>query len=185
MRLRSGLELVLALAVGLAIVHIRMHGPDLRDPHVPLDTLVVLYSSFLTGFVLVEVICLYMEAAWRRSPAIWGTGRLTWALLGTTSLLLWLSYAVNDLMTSYRGWIDPVWITDFTGNIVFHSHLPLLHDLAWLPLAIWLTSRLAGWRPSPMIDGREWAGRAFGVLLVVSRIAVETIKLSAFQFWLH
>ena len=77
MRLRYALELVLAVAAGLAIVRIRMHGPDLRDPHVPLDTLVVLYSSFLTGFVLVEVICLYMEAAWRRSPAIWGTGRLT------------------------------------------------------------------------------------------------------------
>jgi hypothetical protein len=185
MRLGYALELILAVAAGLTVARIRSQGEDLRDRRVWFNHVVLLSSSFLTGFVVVEAVCLCVEVARHRSPSTWGVGRHIWALLGITSLVLWLWYAANDWAFYFRGRSDAVTLDKLIGVAVFHSHLPVFYDLAWLPLAIWLTSRLARW-PRPLTaDGREWVGRAFGVMLVVSRCVVEIIHLTDFGFWLH
>jgi hypothetical protein len=171
MKLGYVMELTLAGAVGLALARLWMEGSYFSMYGFPMMT-----YSFITGVVIVEAIGLWIEKARRRGPKPWGIGRLTWSTLGIVCLFQWswdtIWYVLRqygDVMASQ----ESVWK-------LFRVTAGGSHTLAWIPLALIITTRLAGLPRDLRPDAREWAGRLFGSFILILYIFNDCYSL-----WAH
>jgi hypothetical protein len=165
------LELTLAVAVGLVLAKSWMQGWYYSMSGFPMMT-----YSFITGFVIVEAIGLWIEKARGRGLSPWGLGRLTWSTLGVVCLFQW-------------PWDTTWYVLRRYGDVTaFHEAFWKLvrvtaggsHNLAWIPLALIITTRLAGLPRDPKPDGREWAGRVYGIVILLGFIFNDLYSL-----WTH
>jgi hypothetical protein len=177
MKLGYLLELILALAVGLALAQGWTEAEWVARLKT-LDLLIWLCSNpaytLFSGVILVEAVALWIESARGRGPRPWGFGRMTWSTLGVVCLGSWSRLIVSALI----GQRLPRW----GGSKPF---LTLARDfsthpaeyLAWVPLAVFLTARLAALPRDPRPDGREWAGRIFGFIIFIDYLFFQVYRL--------
>ena len=170
------LELVASLAFGLLLARGWVDGPDFRTWFsLTLRSFRLTYPtySFFTGVILVQTVGLWAERARCRGPAPWGIGRMIWSTLGAVCLLGW----AWDTGWSYlRQRSDPTANQDTLWRLALLGSTGCQY-LAWLPLAVVLTARLAGRPGDQRPDGREWAGRLFGSLLLAVFVLNEVYLL--------
>jgi hypothetical protein len=138
-----------------------------------------LIFSALAGIAFVEAAARLIESARGQGPSNWYVGRSTWALMGISTFLGSTWYGICGILRRrvsegafpsvdwcLRGLIDRPWV--------------FLEQLAWVPLGLYVAARLGRWPRDPKPDGRVWAGRAFGMVLVLSRIVVDLYFL---DYW--
>jgi hypothetical protein len=168
------MELVAALAVGLgfSVVNdgIRMERGLNENPARIRD---FAFDLFL-GVASAELIGLAVERSRGRGPAVWGFGRWVWALFGVAALLEFgkgLAYAALADAVDRR--VMPR-LSEVYHNAVMTPWW-LVAGLAWIPVAFWVTARLARLPGDPNPDAREWAGRVFGVTLPAVKVILMVV----------
>lgn len=128
-----------------------------------------------SGLALVEGTALWVGFLGRRSPKVWGFGRLTWAI---TFFVVIAASLEEVVWCAARGWMsggpesggpgadEPYligavfqdswdWFLSYSGDSISNSSLPVC--LAGLLI----TSLVARFPRDPAPDAREWAGRVF------------------------
>jgi hypothetical protein len=155
------LELVAAVAVGLGMVqYARSVGSpfDLATRWGLSEAWVYLSS----GIALVGLVGLVVEVARRRSPERWGLGRWTWAIAGLYVVAIHLAGVAKGVREGmfYLGF---PWI-------YFYGLRPAWPYLGVGLVSTWLAARMARLPRDPKPDAREWAGRVYGVLVVVTSV---------------
>jgi hypothetical protein len=164
MKLGYMLELTLAVAVGLTLALGWVQGEGLS-----IDIYTRMTYSFIAGLLFVESIGVWIEKARRRGPSPWGFGRMTWSTLGGACLIAWAWDMSWDLFGAYgAGALStaPFWF--YAADRSWKSRF-----LVWIPLALIITTRLAGLPRDPKPDAREWFGRVFGILIMLFYIFSE------------
>jgi hypothetical protein len=131
----------------------------------------------LVGIAVIGLLALVVESLRKRGPATWGFGRWVWSLMGLAILVqeaTWKGYILLESAAQERKLgVDPV--HDLFALWDLRQSLP---GLAWLPLVFWISSRLARRPGDPKPDGREWAGRVFGVVVPLLWVGFGLIKLA-------
>jgi hypothetical protein len=178
MRLAYGLELVFVLAVGLGLARAQYESPGVRGRLAiqPVSArLRQLGGTALTGMAWAGAVGLWVESIRKRSPRPWGIGRATWAIVGTYAILNTATGLVFALITELRrsGRIPG---SDWVGTVVRLYLWQLSGDFTWALVAFWLAAGWAGWMRGGVADAREWAGRAFGGVVVVSSVALRLLQ---------
>jgi hypothetical protein len=167
----SGLiELVLAFAVALAIRNMRSPAPWVAkggslEGRLYTWTLIFGFGGFLRGLGLMGSLGLYVERIRKRCPPVWGLGRWTWSLMIPILLFPLLQHSVSELLFG-KGVKALLVLPDvektFGIESMFNSfpsaHLTVL-------FACLVATRTAGLPRDPAPDAREWAGRAYALLL--------------------
>jgi hypothetical protein len=191
MRLSYAIELIIALAAGMALERAttHFHWDVLHDLATsPRWVRYGIYLSeygdpFCTGVVLVEGAAVWIEAGRQRSPRVWGFGRLSWSVsfcvvvMASVKLLIWTAGRlwdtvppdVGSILGFWRNW----WFTGSPeGYAVTTSVPPCLVGLL-------ITSLAAKWPGDPSPDAREWMGRIFFVASMILYLIHETLR----WFW--
>jgi hypothetical protein len=187
-RLSYAIELVMAVAVGLALERVTIHFH--RDLFHDIATFpgwvqygIYLTESgdpFCTGLVVVEGAALWIETGRRRTSRVWGFGRLTWSVSFwvaiLTSLESFVQVAVREVWDNVPiaiGSILRQWWEWFVGS----SDVLLIRTSFPIALAGFLiTSLAARWPRDPSPDAREWTGRFFFGALFLLHLAHETLS---------
>jgi hypothetical protein len=169
------MELILVTAVGLAVASWLLHDPSMAQYYAQATwgrRLKDATEGFLAAVALAGCVGVWIERAFRRSPLPWGPGRWTWSVVGLYILLHYGFTFARRMMvgTSSKGrplmeivaGIPP----DVRANLLFwYSNAP-----TYVLIAVGLTYLAASHEPRPRADGREWAGRVFAVLTVITGI---------------
>jgi hypothetical protein len=186
-RIRYALELVLVLAMGMALARAAFPPHDFSEPPpsgswVSWAVLVLTLNPFMSGVALTGGFGLAIERIRGRSPATWGFGRWTWSLACLVVLLqltvnwCWLAFwlirsghsrisvppsytLLAMLMSTFLGWPD-----QFSGTVLFTLIASLVTARA---------TRALGEDRSP--DGREWTGRGFALLTLIWFILYQIV----------
>jgi hypothetical protein len=178
-RLSYVLELVMALAVGLAL------DRELRRPDSSLQEIIadqpawvqsgVLFThhadAICAGVVLVEGACLWVEFFRGRSPTTWGFGRLAWSVAFLVRILKVLEITLSNLAIVLRGGRKPASVfaaLESSWDEALH-YINLLSPMVVLSLSgLWITLLAAGRASDSTPDAREWSGRLFFAVLLSS-----------------
>jgi hypothetical protein len=171
------MELVAVCAVGLGLARWHIGDPKYRDAYSGMRWSLWLKEAaepFYAGAAVVGCAGVWAEFALRRGPRPWGPGRGAWSFVGLYLLLRFAFGVANDAIR-HRRFGTPL------GELV--AHLPselrvnfsfwLLNAMPYVLLAILLTRAGGGRQPGPAADAREWSGRIFAALIVVSGIALN------------
>ena len=157
MKLGYLLELVLAIAVGLALAHGWTEAAWVTRLKT-LDLVIWLFSTpaytLFSCVILVEAAALWIEKARGRGPRPWGIGRLTWSTLGVVCLGSWGWHLFAILLTQRLPRWNAMSDMSFWSLARGFSVRPT-EVMAWVPPAVFLTARLAGLPRDPEPDGRE------------------------------
>lgn len=183
MRLSYAMELVVALAAGLALARATSHPHQDYDQFATYPRyvrygvyLIEFGGPFCSGLVLVEGAALWIEAARRRTPRVWGFGRLTWSVSFCVAVLTSLQRAVwiaarEAMETTGPPAVGPSldrwwgWFTSSGGDLVAGTGVPLCLT------GLLITSLAARWPRDPSPDVREWTGRMFfGALILLDLV---------------
>ncbi len=180
MRIVYLLELVGGMALGSALVRWRIgEGQSFNEwftynhPSWQFDELVF---SLLAGIAVVECTGLLIESVRHRGPPHWGIGRRVWAVVGISTLLgnawsgLWDILACRVSEGSFPT------VSRCMSDLVDHLFV-YVEQLAWVPLGLCIAAWLGRWTRDPRPDGREWAGRVFGVVMILSKLSADLYKL--------
>jgi hypothetical protein len=180
-RLSYAIELVVAVAIGLALVRAAAPIQEFRAElaRYPRSIQYGVYLTeygdpFCLGLVVVEGVTLAVETFRRRRPGAWGFGRTTWSVCFFVVLLISLEEfvwaAASEILVGGNGRPDvgeilSVWWVMFMNS----SSNPLTQTSTPLCLAgLLMTSLAAGWPRDHVPDAREWTGRFFfGALLIL------------------
>jgi hypothetical protein len=175
MRLAAVMELILVSAVGMAVASWLFHDPSMAQYYTQAPRGRLLKDAadgFLAGVALVGCIAVWVERARRRPPSPWGPGRWAWSVVGLYLLIHYGFTFVRRMMvgtsTSGRPLVEIVAgiPADLRGSLLFwYRNAP-----AYVLIAVGLTYLAASSEPRPRADGREWAGRVFAVLTVITGI---------------
>ena len=179
------LELVVGMALGSALVKWRIEiegGKTFIEwftNHHPSWQFDELVFSLLAGIAFVEFAGLLIESARRKGPPHWGVGRCVWAVVGISTLLgnawygLWeiLHRRVSEGSFPKVSWclgclVDRPWV--------------YVEDIAWVPVGLFIAVWLGRWRGDLRPDDREWAGRCFGVMMILSKMSADLYTL---EYW--
>ena len=175
MKLASVMELILVAAVGMAVASWLIRDPSMA-PYYPQAARGRLFKDatdgFLAGVALAGCVGVWTERAFRRPPSPWGPGRWAWSVVG---LYLLLHYGFTfarrmTIGTSAKGRplveILAGIPADLRANLLFwYRNAP-----PYILIAVGLTYLAASPGPRPRADGREWAGRLFAALTVITGI---------------
>ena len=175
MRLASAMELILVMAVGMAVASWLIRDPSMAQyyPQVARGRLFKdATDGFLAGVALAGCVGVWIERAFRRSSLPWGPGRWAWSVVGLY-LLLHYGFTFARRMTigtstNGRPLVEVVAgiPADLRANLLFwYRNAP-----AYILIAVGLTYLAASPGPRPRADGREWAGRLFAALTVITGI---------------
>jgi hypothetical protein len=105
-----------------------------------------------------------------------GIGRLTWSTLGIVCLFQWSWDTIWYVLRQY----GDVMASQESFWKLFRVTAGGSHTLAWIPLALIITTRLAGLPRDLRPDAREWAGRLFGSFILILYIFNDCYSL-----WAH
>jgi hypothetical protein len=156
MRLAAMMELILVAAVGMAVASWLIHDPRMAPYYTSAPRGRLLKDAadgFLAGAALAGCIAVWVERARRRPPSPWGPGRWAWSIVGLYLLI-------------HYGFIFARFPADLRASLLFwYRNAP-----AYVLIAVGLTYLAASPEPRPRADGREWAGRVFAVLTVITGI---------------
>jgi hypothetical protein len=180
MRLSYVIELVLALAAGLALERASPHDLQRFDDfaeyprYIQLGIYLVEFGDpFCAGMILVEGAAVWIEVVRSRTARTWGFGRLTWSIMFCVVILTSLESIVwnaareavwtagpSSAGTILRQW--RAWFTHSAADLVSLNSVPLAL------VALLLTSVAARWPRDPSPDAREWSGRIlFGIIVIL------------------
>ena len=127
-----------------------------------------------SGAAIVGCAGVWAERAQRRAPASWGPGRWVWSSVGLYAILSFGFIVLDSAVRSYR---HKAAFGDFLGGIPSDARANLASSFVNFPpsmlLALGISYLAVGRRDQPAADAREWSGRTFGVLVVVSSIAAS------------
>ncbi len=189
MRLTYVIELVLAVAVGLALTRVRMSDPRMGDTRTVLDTdtgrlveqkaprlprITAATESVLYGVAFVGGFMTWVERARGRSPLPWGPGRWAWSVLFLL-VIISLSWIVIDHHAMLA-------ITQFEvslpANLKERHASNFLENSTRFLLAIGPTYFAGGAHPPSARDSREMAGRLLAVSIVTLGITIQLLRLT-------
>jgi hypothetical protein len=175
MRLASAMEMILVAAVGMAVASWLIHDPSMAQYYSQGAWGRLLKDAtdgFFAGVALAGCIAVWVERARRRPPSPWGPGRWAWSVVGLYLLLHYGFTFARRMMvgtsTNGRPLLEIVAgiPADVRANLLFwYRNAP-----TYILIAVGLTYLAASPEPRPRADGREWAGRAFAVLTVITVI---------------
>jgi hypothetical protein len=107
------------------------------------------------------------------TPRPWGIGRATWALCGLFAVLhtvIGMLFGAVGFIMKGRQWPG---VTLFTGMMRLYFAEQFQFEFAAALAAFWLAAWVARWPVSSAPDAREWAGRGFGIFIIVAAIAIR------------
>jgi hypothetical protein len=140
---------------------------------------------FFVGVGLVGGLATLIERARGKSSPIWGPGRWSWALVALYVILKLLASTVYPSAAHiWRWWRNGGSLyEDLRESIlsVFIYRRILLPDFSWFLLALGLTSLAAPARRDLSPDAREWAGRVFAALLILTLLGLTALPLLGYQ----
>jgi hypothetical protein len=175
MRLAAVMELILVTAVGMAVASWLIHDPSMAQYYTQAPRGRLLKDAadgFLAGVALAGCIAVWVERVRRQPPAPWGPGRWAWSVVGLYLLLHYGFTFARRMMvgtsTNGRPLVEIVAgiPADVRASLIFwYRNAP-----AYVLIAVGLTYLAASSEPLPRADGREWAGRVFAVLTVITGI---------------
>jgi hypothetical protein len=174
MRLASGMELILVTAIGMAVASWLVHDPGMAHYYAGGlgRRLKDATEGFLAGVALAGCIGVWIERAFRRSPLPWGPGRWAWSVVGLY-LLLHYGFTFARRMTvgtSTKG--RP--LTEIVAGVPADVRANLLfwyrNSPTYILIAAGLTYLAASQESLTRADGREWAGRVFALLTIITGI---------------
>ena len=174
------LELVLALAVGLALARwssAGVMGWGVRRPAMLLSALRYTVEPALSGIALVGCAGVAFELIRKRSPKIWGVGRWIWSLSGFLILIDLTLQLSSETILIWRHRGHPPNAEELAREVraLLSSHF--FSQGSWFLLGVCLTAWMAGQLRDPHPDAREWTGRVFLAVLVSWAIACRTLNL--------
>jgi hypothetical protein len=181
MRVRLGyaLELVLVLAMGMALGRWAAHSPVaagyFRSDVVRQFQFFV--EPILAGMALAGGLGTWLEAARRRSPPNWGIGRWSWSVAALTVLLYSVAESTVQMAILWKRQGHPDVkgaLGQVQGQCILTTFYP---QTCWVLAAAWLTFRISGQARDPNPDAREWAGRVFLALVVMWGIAYNVFAV--------
>jgi|GEM_PF-3133730 len=186
MRLSYALELILVVGISLGLTRYRLSDSDHAEAFSNLQWIVRFkdgIDTFYAGVAIVGSVGLLVESVRGRSPKTWGPGRWVWSFValyllfrqidpicGTVSRHIW---AVGMNSNSL--------ISDLIYNVFCNNDWFLLTSAAWMLMAMWLTSLFARSPRELNPDGREWAGRVFALLLILTTFSLKALILLGHQ----
>jgi hypothetical protein len=169
MRLASAMELILVAAAGMAVASWYIHDPTMAQLHPQARAwrLKNATDGFLAGVTLAGCIGVWIERALRRSPSRWGPGRWAWSVIGLCHFLHHGFTFAGGMMVRGMTSIEMVGIPAYLrADLLFwYRNTP-----TYILIAVGLTYLAASPEPCPRGDGREWAGRIFAALTVITGI---------------
>jgi hypothetical protein len=160
------IELILVIASGFATARTFADGAEIPRDHLSFY-LELFTSGYVPGAAMAETLCLVIERMRKREP--WGFGRWAFALVGFHFAARWMMGLAEYCLWCRRNH-DSIGPTLFTTTIQFAQGESNSGELAWLVVALFLTSRLAGLQFREP-DAREWSGRILAFTLVVAQVA--------------
>jgi hypothetical protein len=172
MRLAYAIELTALFAVGFALA--RWHVQDPRHANLHTDMwLQEAGDAFFAGAAVIGSLGLFAEVASRRPSRPWGPGRWAWSVVG---LFVISRYALLLVYRAIRYHRHRESLGNFFGGIPedFRNQFSygLLNVAPFILIALGVTRLTAGRKPVPA-DAREWAGRMFAALIVISGITAN------------
>ena len=155
------LELVASVAVGLGMLRYA------RTVGMPFDFatrrgLLDAWDYLSAGIALVGIVGIVVEVTRRRSPERWGLGRWTWAIAGLYIVAIHVLGVAKGLREGMFYFGLP-WI-------YFYGLRDASPYLGPALVSAWLAARMARLPRDPTPDAREWAGRVYGGLVVVTSV---------------
>jgi hypothetical protein len=109
---------------------------------------------------------LFVERIRKRSPPVWGLGRWTWSLMIPIFLFPFLEDSVSELLFG-KGVKALLVLPNVQKTLAIESLYNRFPSTYLTVLfACLIATRIAGLPRDPAPDAREWAGRAYGLLLV-------------------
>lgn len=173
MRLAYAMELILIVAVGMAVASWIIHGPSMAQYYPQAASgrrLKNATDGFLVGVALAGCVGVWIERACRRSPSPWGPGRWAWSVVGLYHLLHYGFTLAGGMTVGMSGMPSIETVAgipaDLRANLLFWYS----NATTYILIAVGLTSLAASPEPRPRADGREWAGRVFAGLTVIAGI---------------
>jgi hypothetical protein len=181
MRIRLGyaLELVLVLAVGMALARWSAHSMVAAGYYRSgvVRQFQLFAEPFLAGAALAGGLGTWLEAARRRSPPIWGIGRWSWSVTALTVLLYSAVESTVQMAVRWKKFGHPD-VKAALGQVQGQCILTMFYpQTCWVLAAAWLTSRICGQPRDLAPDAREWAGRVFLALVVMWGIAYNVFAV--------
>jgi hypothetical protein len=188
-RLSYAIELVMAVAAGLALERATIHfHRDLFNDIAKFPRwvqygiyLTEFGDPFCTGLVLVEGAAVWIDTGRRRTSRVWGFGRLTWsvsfcvAILTSLKMLVWVAAREvwdNVPLPPAVGSILRQWWKFFIED---NDYIITKTNASLVLAAFLITSLPARWPRDPSPDAREWAGRIFFGALILLYLTHETL----------
>lgn len=137
-------------------------------------------SPFLCGVAIVGAVVNVIELAKRGPASEWGLGRWTLSACGV-GVVLWVAccavISVGSIVKNTGAWPEISYLPLSLGSGL---------SSVWSNTATWwLVALAASWLVAPRVsitsaDGREWIGRVFLIVTVLTAIASELGR----QFWM-
>ncbi len=174
MRLRFLMELVLALAVGFGMGRVIVSDRMILYGQEGFDLIYryqIVFNTTAAGVGLVIGLGTWVEAARTSSPRAWGPGRWIWSVSA--------AYLVLEGVKALRWFAIPLRHSGLSWSSVYpamRDHLEILGSVqfgstfAILLASAAISARVARASLGPRADDREWAGRVFGVLILLSAL---------------
>jgi hypothetical protein len=176
-RLSHALELVFALAAGMAFARYRATCPEFPEYYpTRFGRIQDGVDSVFTGVALVEAFGVAVERARGKSPRPWGWGRWVWCLAGAYIVVAALDH-VADLAASraLATYIQNSFTEDLVEAIRGGWGAFLLPTLAQFLLAGCAVMLIAPHVKETKVDDRELSGRAFAALTVALMLTFKVL----------
>ena len=183
MRVSFLLELILAIGVGLGIARYRMSSPVMTEAFSNQNWVgwsEQAIDGVLAGMALVLGAGTWVERLRGRSPDVWGPGRWIWA-----SLAIFLPLKeIGAIVDTVAARLSSVHSDSLAAEIIMifqgEDEGLLILVVPSLLVALGVTWFLAPSRRDSKPDARDWSGRAFAMLIVLSAISFKTLSLLGF-----
>jgi hypothetical protein len=173
MKLAYAMELVVVLAIGIAFARWHIGDPVFTAADIPNRLWVkTIAEGFLTGVALIGCLGVWTEFATRRSPQPWGPGRWAWSIVGLHVISRFVFSLIDLAAWSYRSISSGRSISAMTYAYQIRMELcfRFLDSVPFMLIALGVTCLVVMRGESSIPDAREWSGRGFATLIVVSTI---------------
>ena len=180
MKLSYVIESIVIVAFGLGFARWHIQDPVYSPGYAQLIWALWLKEAgngFFAGAAIAGFLGLLIEVASRRSPRPWGLGRWAWSVVG---LFLLSRHALNTIDVAKLYWSRGYTMASFVEQLLPEARVNLcvwlLDTAPYILIAVGAT-RLVSGPNAAHGDGREWAGRIFAVLIVVTSAVVNFLSV--------
>ncbi len=182
MKLSFVLESIAVVSVGLGLARWHIQDPVYAEGYADsggAEWLRQVGDGFFAGVAVAGFLGLMVEVAARRSPRPWGLGRWAWSVVG---LFVVSRHALGVVFDAIVHWYMGM-MKEFAADLLPRLRANLCHWLLaiapYLIIAVWTTRWVSGPKAG-RADGREWAGRIFGILIIVTMVVIDCLATAGF-----